>query len=115
MSWPRTSSTNFYKTTENPNSNTKIQDLDYRLPGRYALDKPNNRRPGHCKDILILLLQQLGFIIKLKKSVLLVTQKLVFLDLEIGSVNMTLTLPMEKVKSVTQKRRNLIENPKPTL
>ena len=61
------------------------------------------------------LLQQLEFIINLKKSVLCATQKIEFLGLKIDSVNMTLTLPMETVKSLIQKCRNLMENPKPTL
>ena len=48
--WPGTSSTNFYKATENPNGNsTKNQHLAHRLPWRYALDEPNNRRPEHGK------------------------------------------------------------------
>ena len=68
-----------------------------------------------AKHTLILLLQQLGFIINLKKSVLSATQNLEFLGLEVDSVNMTLILPMEKVKSLTQKYRKLMENPKPTL
>ena len=48
-----------------------------------------------ARDTLIFLLQELGFIINLKKSVLSATQKLEFLSLEIDSVSMTLTLPME--------------------
>ena len=48
--WSGTSSTNFYKATENPNSNsTKNQHSDHRLPRRYALAEPNNRRPEHGK------------------------------------------------------------------
>ena len=50
MFWPRTRSTNFCKATENPNSNsTKNQHSDHHLPGRYALDEPNHRRPEHGK------------------------------------------------------------------
>ena len=46
MFWPGTSSTNFYKATENCNSDsTKNQHSDYCLSGRYTLDEPNNRRP----------------------------------------------------------------------
>ena len=45
-----TSCTNFYKATENPNSNsTRNQHSDHRLPGRYALDEPNNRMSEHGK------------------------------------------------------------------
>ena len=68
-----------------------------------------------ARDTLIFLLQQLGFIIDLKKPVLSATQKLEFLGLEMDSVNMTLTLPMQKVKVLTQKCKNLMVNPKPTL
>ena len=106
MFWPGTDSTNFYKATENSNSNsTKNQHSDHRLPGRYALDGPNNRRLNMTRDTLIFLLQQLGFIINLKKSVLSATQKIEFLGLEIDSVNMTLTLPTGKVKNLRQKCR----------
>ena len=53
MFWPGTSSTNFYKATEIPNSNsTKNQHSDHCLPGRYALDEQNNRRPEHGKGHL---------------------------------------------------------------
>ena len=48
--WPGTSSTNFYKATENPNSDsTKNQHSDHHLTGRYALDESNNRRLEHGK------------------------------------------------------------------
>ena len=51
MFWSGTSSTNFYKATENPNSNsTKNQNSGHRLPGRYALNEPNNRKPGNGKE-----------------------------------------------------------------
>ena len=43
-----------------------------------------------AKDTLIFLLHPLGFIIILKKSVLSATQKLEYLGLEIGSVNIDL-------------------------
>ena len=50
MFWPGTSSTNFYKATENPSSDsTKNQHSHHHLRGRYALDEPNNRRPEHGK------------------------------------------------------------------
>ena len=93
---------NFYKATENLNSDfTKNQHSHHRLPGRYALVEPSNGRPKHGRDTLIFLLQELRFTINLKKLILSATQKLEFLGLEIDSVNMTSTLPMEKVKSLT--------------
>ena len=46
----KTSSKNFYKATLNSNSNsTENQLSDHRLPRRYALDEPNNRRHKHGK------------------------------------------------------------------
>ena len=46
------SSTTFYKTTENLNSDfTKNQHSHHRLPGPYALVEPSNGRPEHGRDI----------------------------------------------------------------
>ena len=114
--WPGTSSKNFIKLLKIPIAILRkiniqiIAYLDDMLLMSQTIEGLNMAR-----DTLIFLLQQLGFIINLKKSVLLATQKLEFLGLEIDSVNMTLTLPMGKVKSLTQKCRNLMENSKPTL
>ena len=48
--WTGTSSTNFYKATQNLNCNSKKkQHSDHCLPGPCALDEPNNRRPEHGK------------------------------------------------------------------
>ena len=52
-----------------------------------------------ARDTLIFLLQQLSFIINLKKSVLPAIQRRELFGLEIHSVSMTQTLSMEKVKS----------------
>ena len=47
---PGTSSTNFFNTTENRNSNSKQnQHPNHRQPRRYTLDEPNKRRPEHSK------------------------------------------------------------------
>ena len=53
-----------------------------------------------ARDTLIFLLQSLRFLINLQKSVLEPLQKIEFLGLEIDSVRMTLTLPLEKVKKI---------------
>ena len=53
-----------------------------------------------ASDTLIFLLQDLGFVINLQKSVLVPLEKVEFLGLEIDSVRMTLTLPQEKVKKI---------------
>ena len=66
-----TSSTNFYKPSENPISDSKNnRHLDHRKPGRYALHEPNNRRSEHGKGHINFSLNPLGFIINPKKSVL---------------------------------------------
>ena len=52
-----------------------------------------------ARNTLIFLLQQLGFIINPKKSVLPASQRQELFGLEIHSVSMTQTLSLEKVKS----------------
>ena len=96
--WPESSFSNFYYATADPKSDsTKNQLSNHRLSGQYALNQPNN---------MILLLQQLGHIINLKRSVLFPTQKLVLLGLEIEQISMTLTLSMEKVFTESGARRS---------
>ena len=68
-----------------------------------------------ARDTLIFLLQSLGFVINLQKSVLVPLQKIEFLGLEIDSVRMTLTLPQEKVKKLRLKCQKLISKPWTTL
>ena len=48
------------------------------------------------RDTLIYLLQNLGFLINRKKSVLEPCQNIQFLGMEVNSIKMTLTLPQEK-------------------
>ena len=71
--------------------------------------------PEIARDTLIVLLQSLGFVINLQKSVLVPLQKIEFLGLEIDSVRMALTLPHEKVKKLRLKCQKLISNPRTTL
>ena len=50
MFWSGTSSPNFYKATENPSSDSTMnRHSDHRLPRRYPLNEPKNRRPEHGK------------------------------------------------------------------
>ena len=91
-----TNSMNFYKASTNPNSDsTKNQHSDHRQPGRYAdivmfwMTK-TTQGLNMASDTLIFLLQQLRFIINLKKSLLSATQKIEFLGLEIDSFNVDL-------------------------
>ena len=59
------------------------------------------------RDILIFLLQNLGFVINFKKSVLDPCHALEFLELEINSLNMRVELPKEKVKKIKKKGQDL--------
>ena len=68
-----------------------------------------------ARDILIFLLQGLDFVINLRKSVLVLLQKIHFLYLEIDSVRIRLTLPQEKVKNLRLKCQELISNTGTTL
>ena len=68
-----------------------------------------------ARDILIFLLQSLGFVINRKKSVLVPLQKIEFLGLEIESVRIIITLPPEEIKKLRLKCQKLISNPRTTL
>ena len=61
-------------------------------------------------DTLIFLLQGLGFVLNLQKTVLVLLQKIDFLGLEIESMTMTLTLPQEKVKILRLKCQKILPN-----
>ena len=54
------------------------------------------------RDTLIYLLQHLGFLLILKKSVLQPCQEIKFLGLIVNSVNLTLSLPLQKVQKVQE-------------
>ena len=53
-----------------------------------------------ARDTIVFLLQHLGFLLNLEKSVLTPCQEIEFLGLKINSVTMTLSLPQEKVEKV---------------
>ena len=52
---------------------------------------------------LMKLLQDLGFLVNMNKSVLTLTQRIIFLGFLIDSVNMTISLPEEKQLAIIQK------------
>ena len=54
------------------------------------------------RDTLIYLLQHLGFVLNLKKSVLHRCQEIELLGLMVNSVNLTLSLPLQKVQKVQE-------------
>ena len=53
-----------------------------------------------ARDTVIFLLQQLGFVLNLKKSVLTSTQRIEFLGVTVDPLIMTLSLPEKKVSKV---------------
>ena len=55
-----------------------------------------------ARDTVIFLIQHLGFVINLKKSVMEPEQKIKYLGLVINSIRMTLSLTEEKVKGILQ-------------
>lgn len=61
------------------------------------------------------LLESLGFIINLKKSVLAPVQRIEFLGLSVDSVTLCLALPRDKVRSIRRECEGLIANPVATV
>ena len=55
------------------------------------------------RDTVVCLLQNLGFVINLKKSVDHPTQRTEFLGMIIDSVEMTVSLPQEKLESISKR------------
>ena len=116
MFWPETSSANFYKATENSNSDsTKNHHSDHFLPRRFALDEPNNKRPEPCKGHIYFSLTATGVHSKSEKirSVGNPETRIFGPGNRLSQDGSNFTI--EKIKSLTQKCRNLMENPKPTL
>ena len=62
-----------------------------------------------ARDKLIFLLNSLGFVINLHRSVLVPLQKKEFRGLEKDSVRMTLTLPQEQVKKLKLKCQSFFQ------
>ena len=60
------------------------------------------------KDTVIYLLQNLGFVINLRKSVLHPTQRIEFLEMIIGPVEMTVSLPQKRVESIFKKCQDIM-------
>ena len=62
-----------------------------------------------ARDTVIFLLQQLGFVLKLKKPVLTPTLRIEFLGVTVGSLIMTLSLPEKKVLKVQKQCQELLQ------
>ena len=61
------------------------------------------------RDTVIFVLQQLGFVVNLKKSVLAPTQRIKFLEVTVDSLIMTLSLPEKKVSKVQKQCQELLQ------
>ena len=62
-----------------------------------------------ARDIVIFLLQLLGFVLNLKKSVLTPTQRIDFLGVTVDLSTMTLSLPQKKVSEVQKQCLELLQ------
>ena len=62
-----------------------------------------------ARDTVIFLLQLLGFVLNLKKSVLTPTQRIDFLGVTVDLSTMTLSLPQKKVSEVQKQCLELLQ------
>ena len=69
---------------------------------------PSKEEMTLARDTVVYLLQNLGFLINKKKSVLEPCQNIQFLGMEINSIKMTLTLAQEKKGKIAQQCQNLL-------
>ena len=65
-----------------------------------CLRREAQARSSRFIDTVFLLLQDLGFVIDLKKSVMTHSQEMEFLGFLINSMEMTISLPEEKLQNV---------------
>ena len=108
--WTRPSTKNFYKITQNSSFSVMLPEhTKYNLLGQYAVDRLYNQRNVNGQRQLIFLLQQLGFVLNLKKSVLTPTQRIEFLGVTVDSLTMTLSLPEKKVSRVQKQCQELLQ------
>ena len=111
--WSRTSPLPFHQIVEaNSGSVTSTwHEADY-ISRRYNSVQSNLRRDlerqGH--PIGLWLLQQLGFVINWKKSVLIPAQTMEYLGFLINSLEITLALPEEKIQNLIQSCRQLLQS-----
>ena len=101
--WIRTCSENISKTIKGTNSSTETAEhLSSDISRRYCSDG-KNRGILMSRNTLIFLLQHLGFVINLRKSVLTPSQQIEFLGLTIDTYTMTVALTEEKMEKAILK------------
>ena len=110
--WCGTRSINIYKVAKSANDNlTQDKHQNNNFFRRRAMI-------GHCleeifmsRDTIIFCLQNLGFVINWKKSVLTPVREIEFLDLKINSVTLELSLNKTKIYKVVSEYQSLLNNP----
>ena len=68
-----------------------------------------------CRNRVVLLLQRLGFVINLKKSILVSLPEIKLLVLKINSVNLEIFLTDEKIQNVKAKYQNFLAESKTSI
>ena len=100
--WLRTSPNNFYQNFRSVNiPNKEIEYQNSYLSRRHVVAGKVNQGGSDSNRYSVFSLQHLGFITNLKKSILTPQQKIEFLGLLVGSLNMSLSLTPEKLMKVT--------------
>ena len=93
--------TNIHEIAESASiSMEKVDYADHNLYRRYVNNRSNQKGSG--VNTLIYLVQHLGFLLNLKKSVLQLCQEIEFLSLIVNLVNPTLSLLLQKVQKVQE-------------
>ena len=94
--WPGSSPSDFHKTSEDSNCLIKEdQCKNKNISGRHAINGPNVERNFGSKIDIDFSLQNLGFVVNIKKLQLTPVKELELLGLVTNSVNMTLALLQE--------------------
>ena len=81
---------------------------DSNIFGRYAYNGSNNGQSSHIQRHSIFLLQHLGFVLNLEKSLLNPAREIVFLGVTISSLKMCLYLPQEKVLKIQSQCQDVL-------
>ena len=111
--WFRTSSKSFYQITKNPNCSFETNNhLNNCLSRQYVTMRRTLQKIMKVRDTLISLLQNLGFDINLKKSILQPVKQFEFLGLQINTEEMTLCLSEEKLTHIIQQFQEVYSQPR---
>ena len=107
--WPGTSTQDIYKTTEGSYfSDEEVECSIDNFLDDILLMAASVEELTLAPDTFIYLLQNLGFLINIKKSVLQPWQTIQFLGMEINSIDTTVTLPQEKKDQIVKQCQDLL-------